>query len=129
MSDGWNTVSGGGGKMVKLGDGDGQVREVVGVFKTTRAGMHGALFDFELAGGEEVTVPHNKALDDLNPETHQGKLVRLEYKGTKPLKGGKTFKNIQIDVYDGPVTPELAAKYPSLEVTVPEGEAKPDLPF
>lgn len=127
MSDGWNTVSGGGGSIVKLGEGDGQVREVVGVFKGVRAGLHGALFDFEGEGGEEFCVPHNKALDDLDPDTYEGKLVRLEYKGLKPLKGGKTFKDIRIQAYEGEVTEELAAKYPSLSVTEADGED--DQPF
>ena len=127
MSDGWNRVNKGGGTIVKVGEGDGFVREVVGVYAGVRQGDYGPLHDFKGEDGEEFSVPHSKALDDLDPDVFEGKLVRLAYQGTVPTKKGGTFKRISIDAYEGEVTEELAAKYPSLSVTEADGED--DQPF
>lgn len=126
----WEQVgNSGGGTIVKLGEGEGQVREVVGVFKRVRAGQFGPLFDFEVEGGAEVTVPRSKALDELDPESNAGQLVRLEYQGMKPTKSGGTYKDVRMSIYNGPISAELAAKYPSLIETPAEGAADEALPF
>jgi len=122
----WEQVVGNGGDIVKLGEAEGQVPEVVGVYLDVKQGQYGPLYVLETEGGKLVSVGSNKDLEEkLDPATMLEKLVRIRYEGSKSIKGGKTFKMFGVSAFTGTITPELATKYPSLakQITV-EGTAK-----
>lgn len=137
----WETVTGTmGGEIVKLGEGEGRVKEVVGVYLDVKQGTHGPLYVLETEGGKVISVPNNKDLEEkLDPVKMLNKLVRITYTGVKALKGGKTLKTFGVSAYNGVVTPELQAKYPSLKgeaealaekpAALKEDDSDPDLPF
>jgi hypothetical protein len=117
----WEQVVGNGGDIVKLGEAEGQVPEVVGVYLDVKQGQYGPLYVLETEGGKLVSVGSNKDLEEkLDPATMLEKLVRIKYEGTKSIKGGKTFKMFGVSAFTGTITPELATKYPSLakQITV-----------
>lgn len=117
----WEKINdGGSGSIVKLGDKEGQVREVTGVWVGVHDGQYGPLYEIQQKGGQHVKLGGNAAIDrGLDPTKYLGKLVRLEFHGIKPMKGGKTYKDISISAYGGPYTKELLADYPAL---VAEGD-------
>lgn len=122
----WETVQGNnGGDIVKLQE---VGAEVAGVYIGVVQGLHGPLYQIETEGGKVVSLPNNKDLEEkLDPEKMLDKLIRVKYEGVKPIKGGKTFKMFSVAAFTGPITEELAAKYPSLKVTV-GGDSDLDFP-
>lgn len=109
------------GNFRKLGEGEGRVREIVGVLKDIEPDEQYSTPDepkrvyvLELEGGEEVRLGDNAQLSALKGE-HIGKLVRLVYRGTVKTKRGTTVKQIDVFVREGADMPaEFRAKFPSL---------------
>ncbi len=112
---GWQTRSGG-GTIVKLGDKEGQVREVTGVFTGSRPGDYDKpLYDFSGEGGEKLTLPHNAALEGRLTDADVGKLVRVVFVGWGTNKKGQNFKDITVHVWgNDPYPADLLKRFPAL---------------
>jgi len=136
---GWKDQEGQGslGNITKIGDKEGQSRSVEGIFVGTRPGPHGLLYGFIGASGKRFTVPYNFVLGDKLGEGAMGKLVQVEFIGTKALKDGKTLKELAVRVYEGEPTAQMIEDYPTLQDPVDEEPAvvagsddeDDDLPF
>src|SRR5690606_627303 len=105
------------GKLVKIGDGAGQVPEVEGLFLGTLPGMkYGKPFyNFlspESKGGEILSVPENAGIRTRLSPRDVGKLVKVVFAGWGTTKAGTKVKQLEVFTYDGPVTEEIAKEYP-----------------
>lgn len=104
------------GKVVKLGDGVGQVKLVEGLFLGAVPGKYGKpLYNLQTpvsAGGEVVSVPHNVVLGRILSHRDVGKLLRITFLGTIKSKSGNPVKDFNVETFDGPPTPEIRAEYP-----------------
>lgn len=69
---------------------------LVGVREVT--GFHNPLLDIDTTSGEQITVPQSAALKGLEQEV--GRRVRLTFKGVRPLKGGKSYRAIDVELWD-----------------------------
>lgn len=88
----WETVTTGGGKFVKF-EQAGQVVE--GVLRAQRQGEYGALYDIQQQDGSLLTLGDSHMLRENLPHLI-GKVIRIEYRGKKGTKSGKTVKDFLI---------------------------------
>lgn len=90
----WETVSGGGGTFVKFEEA-GQV--VSGTLRAVRDGEYGKLYDVVQADGSVLTIPGSHIVNEQLPHL-VGRVIRVEFRGKKPTKSGKTVKDFLIQV-------------------------------
>ena len=135
MSEGFTVRRNSFGPIVKLGDGNEQVKAVTGVYLGRRPGDYGKpLYDFGGEGGESFTVPHSNDMEQLTA-ADVGKLVRVSFEGRAATKKGYQVKRLAVAVCEHP-TEEMKKKYPHIGTVtaVPPkkaetGQEDDDLPF
>lgn len=90
---------GGGGKVITLGEKDNHVREIVGVFLGSHMGGYGKpLYDFEVEGGEQVSVSHNHQLEAFLTPERVGQLMQIMFTEMSRTKSAHTVKNFKFTV-------------------------------
>lgn len=91
----WQTVTSGGAffKFENAGD------TLEGVLTGSRVGEYGTLYQIAKADGSKVEIGKSFILDAVLPQ-HIGKVIRIEYRGKKPTKSGKTVRDYVIAVSD-----------------------------
>ena len=65
------------------------------------AGFDNPVYDFELVGGETISVPGCATINKNVLETDIGKRVRFTAEGWGQTKRGVKFRKVVVDVYEG----------------------------
>lgn len=91
----WQQVTSGGTFFKFENEGD----TVEGVLTGSRVGEYGLLFGFTKQDGSKVEIAESYILKETLPPLI-GKVVRVEYKGKKPTKSGKTVRDYAVSVSD-----------------------------
>ncbi len=137
MTDGWkkreNTDA------VGIGDKDGQQKKAGGLLVEIRSNIgenKSHVYELVQKDGESLQVWGSTTIDGkLNP-SDIGKFVKLEYLGMETGKSGRDYKNIDVSVWDAPLT-DMMKEWPRVEefytakegAAVLDGEEEDDLPF
>ena len=118
------------GRIVKLGDGEGQVQEFEGILVDIDANNfypEQLQYNFKTSEGELISIPGNAMIDSNLDMADIGSLVKINFTGWQQSKAGRAVKGFDVYAYNGLATAEIKKSWPLYGTIKPKSGKASDL--